>query len=230
MSDIKTEVKVDFGKRKKKDRKEKKHGIDGTIEFGKKKEKRLEREKNVKAEAQAEYLKKFMKDPNLEEEPDYTYEELIKRIYGIIEKNNPDLKGSSKLILKPPKVWSLGTRRTGVANLDECAKQLNRDRGHLESFIRAELGTTADICGHEGNCLVIKGRFKGNHIENLLIKYVGEFVKCRSCGRMNTVLNKEERLQYIECLTCRSRAYINAIEKGFRAATTKRAAIRSKQG
>ena len=56
--------------------------------------------------------------------------------------------------------------------------RLHRQPKHLLAFLFAELGTTGALDG--SNQLVMKGKFQQKHIENVLRRYIKEYVTCKS--------------------------------------------------
>ena len=73
----------------------------------------------------------------------------------------------------------VGSKKTAFANFNEIAKMLHRQPKHLLLFLFAELGTSGAIDG--SNQLIIKGRFQQKHIENVLRRYIKEYVTCHTC-------------------------------------------------
>ena len=105
--------------------------------------------------------------------------------------------------------------------------RLHRQPKHLLAFLFAELGTTGALDG--SSQLVMKGKFQQKHIENVLRRYIKEYVTCHTCRSPDTILNKETRLFFLQCMTCHSRCSVLTIKTGFQAVTGKRSAIRAKQ-
>ena len=105
--------------------------------------------------------------------------------------------------------------------------RLHRQPKHLLAFLFAELGTTGAIDGN--NQLVMKGKFQQKHIEAVLRRYIKEYVTCHTCKSPDTILAKEGRLYFLQCMTCHSKCSVQAIKTGFQAVTTKRSTIRAKQ-
>jgi Domain found in IF2B/IF5 len=73
---------------------------------------------------------------------------------------------------------------------------------HLLAFLFAELGTSGAIDGN--NQLIMKGRFQQKHIENVLRRYIKEYVTCHTCRSPDTILNKETRLFFLQVSKQRS--------------------------
>ncbi|XP_015921083.2 eukaryotic translation initiation factor 2 subunit 2 [Parasteatoda tepidariorum] len=159
---------------------------------------------------------------------DYNYEDLLSRIYNIICAKDPKSKSDSQksIIMRPPQVIRIGTRRTSFTNFLDVCKTLHRSPQHLHTFILAELATSASIDGN--NQLIIKGRFEQRQIETVLRRYIKEYVTCRACHSFDTMLQKDSRLCFLHCESCGSRWAVASIKSGFQAVTSKRAAIRAK--
>ncbi|CAF0763592.1 unnamed protein product [Rotaria sordida] len=159
---------------------------------------------------------------------EYTYEDLLSRVFTIIREKNPNVIDGEKikLTLKPPQVARIGTKRTSFSNFGEICKSLKRQEKHLHQYLLAELGTNGSIDAN--NALIIKGRFQQKQIENVLRSYIKEYVICKTCRSPDTSLQKEERLSVLLCNNCRSRYFVSGIKTGFQAQVGKRAATRAK--
>jgi len=159
---------------------------------------------------------------------DYTYEELLKRVFNIMREKNPDMVAGEKkrFTMKPPQVMRVGTKKSSFSNFADICKLLHRQPKHLLAFLLAELGTSGSIDGN--NQLIIKGRFQQKQIEHVLRAYIKEYVTCHTCRSPETILQKDTRLYFLQCETCGSRCSVASIKSGFQAVTGKRAALRAK--
>jgi len=159
---------------------------------------------------------------------EYTYDDLLSRVFNIIREKNPNVNDIEKikLTLKPPQVARIGTKRTSFSNFGEICKSLKRQEKHLHQYLLAELGTNGSIDAN--NALIIKGRFQQKQIESVLRSYIKEYVICKTCRSPDTLLQKEERLSVLLCNNCRSRYFVSGIKTGFQAQVGKRAATRAK--
>ncbi|RWS12199.1 eukaryotic translation initiation factor 2 subunit 2-like protein, partial [Dinothrombium tinctorium] len=159
---------------------------------------------------------------------DYTYEELLQHVFNIIREKNPDIIAGEKkrLVMRPPQVLRVGTKKTSFANFIDICKSLHRQPRHMQSFLLAELGTSGSVDAN--NQLIIKGRFQQKQIESVLRRYIKEYVACQTCRSPETLLQKDTRLFFLQCETCGSRRSVASIKSGFQAVTGKRAAIRAK--
>jgi len=159
---------------------------------------------------------------------DYTYDELLDLVFNIIKEKNPEIAGErKKLVMRPPQVLRVGTKKSSFANFIDICKYLHRQPKHVQAFLLAELGTSGSVDAN--NQLIIKGRFQPKQIESVLKNYVKEYVLCKTCRSPETILQKDTRLFFLQCETCGSRRSVASIKSGFQAVTGKRAAIRNKQ-
>uniref|UniRef100_A0A673YP36 Eukaryotic translation initiation factor 2 subunit 2 n=1 Tax=Salmo trutta TaxID=8032 RepID=A0A673YP36_SALTR len=142
-------------------------------------------------------------------ERDYTYDELLNRVFNIMREKNPDMVAGEKrkFVMKPPQVVRVGTKKSSFVNFTDILFQ-NTDNGT--------------------NQLIIKGRFQQKQIENVLRRYIKEYVTCHTCRSPDTILQKDTRLYFLQCETCHSRCSVASIKAGFQAVTGKRAQLRAK--
>lgn len=95
----------------------------------------------------------------------------------------------------------------------QICKTLHRQPKHLLDFLLAELGTSGSVDGNSQ--LIIKGRFQQKQIENVLRRYIKEYVTCHTCRSPDTILQKDTRLFFLQCEMCGSRCSVASIKSGF---------------
>ncbi|KAL2865818.1 translation initiation factor eIF2 subunit beta [Aspergillus lucknowensis] len=145
------------------------------------------------------------------------YSLLVSRFFSLIQSHHPDLlsSGTKSFKIPPPQCLREGNRRTIFANIADICKRMKRSDDHVMQFLFAELGTSGSVDGSRR--LVIKGRFQQKQIENVLRRYIVEYVTCKTCRSPDTELNKgENRLYFVTCNSCGSRRSVAAIKTGFR--------------
>ena len=142
------------------------------------------------------------------------------------QKNPAMVDRKTKLVMKPPQVMRVGARRTTFANFTDICKLLHRQPKHVFAFLLAELGTSGSIDGN--NHLIIKGRFQQKQIESVLKRYIKEYVTCHTCRSPATILQRENRLFFLQCETCGSKCSVQSVKSGFQAVTNRKQ-MRSKQ-
>uniref|UniRef100_A0A0B7JZ40 Translation initiation factor IF2/IF5 domain-containing protein n=1 Tax=Bionectria ochroleuca TaxID=29856 RepID=A0A0B7JZ40_BIOOC len=151
------------------------------------------------------------------------YSLLLNRFFSQLSQKNPDhaLSGTRSYKIPPPQCMREGNRKTVFANIADICKRMKRSEEHVTAYLFAELGTNGSVDGSRR--LVIKGRFQQKQIENVVRKYIIEYVTCKTCKSPDTELNKgENRLYFITCNNCGSRRSVTAIKTGFTAQVGKR--------
>lgn len=153
------------------------------------------------------------------------YKQLLSRFFTLLYAYHPESAsggpGGKSYKIPPPQCLREGNKKTIFANIADICKRINRNEEHVTQFLFAELGTSGSI--DASRRLVIKGRFQQKQIENVLRRYIVEYVTCRTCRSPNTELSKgENRLYFITCKNCLSRRSVAAIKTGFSAQIGKR--------
>jgi translation initiation factor 2 subunit 2 len=151
--------------------------------------------------------------------PTYTYSHMLNRIVTLLQQNNPELAEKRRNTIKPPQLMRVGTKKTLWVNFNEICKMMRRSSEHVFQYMLAELGTEGSIDGQQR--LVIKGKFIPKYIEQLLRKYIIEYVTCQMCRSFNTNLTKDSvsRLHFVHCQDCGSSRSVTQIKAGFHAQT-----------
>ncbi|KAI9221057.1 domain found in IF2B/IF5-domain-containing protein [Blastocladiella britannica] len=154
---------------------------------------------------------------------DYTFDEVLSRFYRILHQKNPALGGNPvRIKMIPPEVNREGSKKTAFANLAEICERMRRSYEHVTAYLYAELGTSGSVDGSQR--LIIRGRFQPKQIENVLRRYIVEYVACKTCKSPQTILRKENRLFFVQCESCGSQRSVSAIQTGFRAQGSRKAA------
>ncbi|KAI9823168.1 MAG: hypothetical protein M1832_002611 [Thelocarpon impressellum] len=151
------------------------------------------------------------------------YPHLLTRFFTLLHSHHPDLasSGSKSYKIPPPQCLREGNKKTIFANIAEICKRMKRSDEHVTQFLFAELGTSGSVDGSRR--LVIKGRYQQKQIENVLRRYIVEYVTCKTCRSPDTELSKgENRLYFVTCNSCGSRRSVTAIKTGFTAQIGKR--------
>lgn len=157
---------------------------------------------------------------------DYTYQELLGRIFSTLRAQNPALSGEKRrYVIVPPVVQRDGSKKTVFANVIDICKRMHRQPDHVIQYLFTELGTVGSVDGSQR--LVIRGRFQPAQIEKVLRKYIVEYVTCKTCRSPQTSLTKENRIYFMTCESCGSTRSVTTIKTGFQAQTGKRSKTRA---
>jgi translation initiation factor 2 subunit 2 len=197
------------------------------IDYTKKKKKKSKESKGSKAvEVSAPVMSEEITSPPkafespAPLEPELSYDHMLEALYEQLYKDRPHLAtGLAAKRIKPPVLARVGTKKTCWTNFSEYEVSLNRPSEHLLSFVLAELGTTGSIDG--SNQLILKTRMLTKNAENLLRKYIDEYVKCGSCKGLQTDLVRDPatKIHFITCKSCLASRSSTVIKAGYHATT-----------
>ena len=131
--------------------------------------------------------------------PDYQYRDLLLMVYKLLDKNSTGKYKTTKI--KSPKITKIGIQKIIWTNFNDICISLNRDINLVHKFFLNELNSNGFI--NDKQNLIIKGNFTQNNIENILKKYIINFVQCSTCLGIDTTLKKDVgRIHIILCLNC----------------------------
>ena len=194
---------IDFSKVKKKKIKD---DLDDVI-LTKKKNKKSKKEKNENKQKENEEKE----DTGKNENEKFPYDTLLKRLYNLMKKENPN---SSTGGLKIPniQVGIVGKDRSCWMNFEKVANSLNRNLEHLFQYILSELGIEGTIGGE--NQANFKAKVTQISLQKVLTKYINDYVRCPNCKSFKTILKKDQstRLQQIFCESCKSEKTVQVIK------------------
>nr|CAH8869416.1 unnamed protein product [Trichobilharzia regenti] len=106
----------------------------------------------------------------------YDYEMLLTRVFAQLGDLNPELVSDQKrkLVMVPPQMARVGTKKTLFVNFSTICRSLNRDQSHLTTYILTELGTQGSVDAN--GALLIRGRYTSKHMEPVLRNYCSKFL------------------------------------------------------
>jgi len=123
------------------------------------------------------------------------YGDLLKRA----RKDLPE-KISDHSRFEVPKIEAMVEGNTTILrNFSDIADQLNREPEKLMKYLLRELATAGD---RENGRVVFKGKINPRKIRDKLENYVEKYVLCSECGRPDTRLVKDGRINILECDAC----------------------------
>lgn len=167
-----------------------------SFDFGKKKKKSI----TIAKEAPP------IKEDN---EPPYSYDELLKNIYKVID---PE-KEVEKNKVPAPNLLREGNRKTIITNFGVYCTAFKRPAVHLAEFFYAELSCVGSI--DSNGRLSLKARINAENARGLLKKYISGYVKCSACKSSKTSMMRLNRLNTMICEECGAQRTVDEI-KSFR--------------
>src|SRR4030043_592339 len=123
------------------------------------------------------------------------YEQLLNEAYGKVKR----VESNGDRFEIPKIEGHIEGKKTILTNFLQIASYIRRSPEHFQKFILKELATSGQ---REGDRLVLNNKIPSAKINAKIEEYVKEFVICRECGKPDTELIKENRLNFIRCLAC----------------------------
>lgn len=123
------------------------------------------------------------------------YESLLKRAKKLLPE-----KGEEHKRFEVPKVKGrIQGKKTIISNMKAISDYVDRPEGMLFKYLLREFGTKGV---KDGNFYVFNGKFGATLINEKIDKFVKEYVNCRECGKPDTKLHKQDRINFIKCMAC----------------------------
>lgn len=123
------------------------------------------------------------------------YEKLLEEAYNKVKV----VEGRGGRFEVPQIEGHIEGKKTILTNFFAIASYIRRDPEHFQKFILKELATSGQ---KEGDRLVLNNKIPSSKINAKIDQYVKEFVICKECGKPDTELIKENRLNFLHCLAC----------------------------
>jgi len=133
-----------------------------------------------------------------------SYEELLK---SAMEKLPKERGTGERFEMPVVQVETSGTQ-TIVKNYSEITQKLRRDGKHMLKFLSKELASQATT---DGTRATFNAKLGQKQIQTKLESYVKEFVICKICGRPDTRITKENRIDQMRCDACGARSAVKEL-------------------
>ena len=124
-----------------------------------------------------------------------TYESLLDEAYKKVKV----VEGKGERFEIPKIEGHVEGRKTILTNFFQIAQHLRRTPEHFQKFLLKELAESGKV---EGDRLILNIRVPRSKIDLKIEQYVKEFVLCTECGKPDTEITREGRLQFLHCLAC----------------------------
>lgn len=150
--------------------------------------------------------------PETEGEREFTYFELLQRLYTTHRERVPEEEVDRRFVLPVPQMARQGGRHVVLTNFGVLCQRMQRDLVHVQAFLAAETAAATSINGTQG--LVLRGRFTSPQMASLLRKYLRDYVQCLTCQRFNTTLVKDPvvRLWLVQCADCQAHRSVTTVK------------------
>ncbi|MBT3405440.1 translation initiation factor IF-2 subunit beta [archaeon] len=123
------------------------------------------------------------------------YEDLLNEAYETVKVVE---KGGERF--EVPKIEGrFEGKKTVLTNFVQVASSLRRPVEHLQKFILKELAAAGTL---DGERLTLNKKVSSSKINPKIEQYAKDFVLCAECGKPDTEITKEGRLDFLHCLAC----------------------------
>lgn len=159
------------------------------------------------------------KDPASPSDELYSYAFLLKRLQDTLrvdQPTHPSLRSDKQRSnVPPPKLVRVGGRRVGICNFGTICAAIHRPPEHAQSFLLSELATTGSLDA-AAESLTLLAALQTKQAEQLIKKYVQEYVLCGQCRALETTMVRGKgRAEILRCSCCNAERLLPPIKTGF---------------
>ncbi len=124
------------------------------------------------------------------------YEFLLEKLYRKV----PPKSGTAEYQIPEPEVIRIGSQ-TIIRNFREISQKLKRDPKIVARYLQKELATAAHYDEDSGQ-LVLNVKVSRRVINQFLQLFLKNYVRCPTCGSIDTRLERVGRTYVIKCEAC----------------------------
>ena len=134
------------------------------------------------------------------------FDQMLDNVYVELEKTYE----KKKLVISKPEI-DTSTTNTYWRNIKKILRQINRNPDHFVDYLNKEIGNVNWLSNSKSDGLVIIGKYRKDKINELLKKYLNNYVVCNSCKTSNSSLVKDSNIKKYKfiCKNCKSSYYVN---------------------
>jgi len=123
------------------------------------------------------------------------YEKLLEGAYKEVK----TVEGTGERFEIPKIQGHFEGKKTVLNNFFQIASHIRRNPEHFLKYMLKELAASGT---KDGDRLILNIKVPSAKINQKIEDYVKEFVLCKECGKPDTELQKEGRLNFVHCLAC----------------------------
>ncbi len=120
----------------------------------------------------------------------------------------PKEKGKGERFEMPRPNSQISGSRTILFNLKEICDRLKRNKSHLLRYLAGELATSATV---DKDRAIFQGKFDNRSLDQLVERYVKDFVLCPVCHQPDTKITRKDRIYFLVCEACGASSSIRGI-------------------
>jgi len=124
-----------------------------------------------------------------------SYETLLNQAYKKVKQ----VDSSSERFEIPKIQGRFEGKKTILTNFFSIASYLRRPVEHFQKFLSKELAAAGQ---KDNDRLILNKKVPSAKINQKIEQYVREFILCKECGKPDTKIIKQDRIQFLHCLAC----------------------------
>ena len=126
------------------------------------------------------------------------YDQLLKKA----KESLPQVQTSHERFEIPNVSGHIQGNKTIINNFIAIAKTFGRDQNQLLKYLQRELATPAVV---DGQRLILGRKINSDFINKKIEQFARDFVLCKECGKPDTQIVKEDRVEFLKCTACGAR-------------------------
>jgi len=97
--------------------------------------------------------------------------------------------------------------KTIITNFRQISEHMRRDQAHILKYLLRALAAKGSV---KGDRLILARKIPSRLINEKVMQYAKDFVICKECGKPDTEIIKQDRLDFVHCLACGAKHSISS--------------------
>ncbi len=132
------------------------------------------------------------------------YEHLLERAYSKLQSRR-----EAKPIDLPELDIDYAANKTMVKNLQQISQRINRNPRIIARYLLKGSALSGSII--PSGALEIYGKVSKRSLQDLYKRFIQTYVRCPTCGSIDTDMAKKGKIWIIKCLACGAESTVEAI-------------------
>lgn len=139
----------------------------------------------------------------------YSYDFMLERLYEYQSGNH---KNKEKIPFPHVNVSKDMIPTSTIVNYAEICKTMNREQLHVMLYIKLEL-QPKKMSINAKNQLWLRGRYDTKQVKTVLSNYTNEYVRCKTCGDLDTFFTTNQGILQVECKKCQGKRAVPKLKE-----------------
>ncbi|QKR00504.1 translation initiation factor IF-2 subunit beta [Metallosphaera tengchongensis] len=138
-------------------------------------------------------------------ERDKSYTALLDRLYAKLPKKDLATETQTLPVLS---IITVGNT-TIIKNFSEFCDRIRREDKLCMRYLLKELAAAGSLS--DNGQLSIQGKFSSSIVNTFMDRFIKTYVQCSTCKSLDTVLVKDKKIWYIQCLACGAKSSVKPL-------------------